>query len=228
MSDFFRFPATPHLIWLGPPQGLRDDKVLVLPELEKLLAGSVQIEEKLDGANVGFSLASDGKILAQNRGQYIDRESGGQFAQLSTWLSVHEHGLRDVLNVSLILFGEWCAARHSISYRRLPDWFSLFDVYDRQEGRFWSVQRRDELASRAGLTSVPSIFCGATSIDDLKNLLSRQVSRYYDGPVEGLIVRRDGAQWCEAKAKIVRADFTQAINEHWKSRRIEWNAVDWT
>jgi hypothetical protein len=31
--------------------------------------------------------------------------------------------------VHQILFGEWCATRHSLSYDKLPDWFIAYDLY---------------------------------------------------------------------------------------------------
>ena len=67
MPDFFRFPHTPHLAWLGAGSP-RDDKVLSAAQAQALLAGEVVVEEKLDGANLGFSLATDGELRAQNRG----------------------------------------------------------------------------------------------------------------------------------------------------------------
>src|SRR5690606_34727110 len=55
MTPFFRFPRTAHLVWLGEGQP-RDDKVLLPSDAEALLAGSVVVEEKIDGANIGFSV----------------------------------------------------------------------------------------------------------------------------------------------------------------------------
>ena len=58
MSDgFFRFPHTPHLTWLGLGEP-RDDKVLSGDEALALLSADVVLEEKLDGANLGFSLSA--------------------------------------------------------------------------------------------------------------------------------------------------------------------------
>ena len=70
MTDFFRFPHTPHIAWLaaGVP---RDDKLLSPAEATELLAGEVVLEEKLDGANLGFSVSPEGQVRAQNRGQYL-------------------------------------------------------------------------------------------------------------------------------------------------------------
>lgn len=224
MTDFFRFPHTPHIAWLG--QGSpRDDKVLSPHEVAELLAAEVVVEEKLDGANVGFSLGSDGSLRAQNRGQYLAEPHAGQFARLPAWLAQHGEGLRSVLASNLIVFGEWCAARHSLDYTTLPDWFLLFDVYDRTAGQFWSTTRRNELASRAGLLTVPQVQQGKVTVSDLKKLVSDTTSRYRAGPLEGVVIRRESVDWCEARAKLVRPDFTQAIESHWRKRAIEWNRI---
>ena len=228
MPDFFRFPAAPHLAWLAKDGMPRDDKVFSTTEAQALLAGNVVVEEKLDGANLGLSLASDGTLRAQNRGQYLDGPHAGQFARLPAWLTQHEIGLRTVLRPELILFGEWCAARHSLDYGTLPDWFLLFDVYDRSTGRFWSTVRRDALAAEAGLATVPRVLTGHATLESLKQLVLDVPSRYRAGlPLEGVVVRRESTDWCETRAKLVRPDFTQAIDTHWRKRAIEWNRVDW-
>ena len=121
-DDFFRFPHTPHIAWLatGAP---RDDKVLSPAEAEDILSGPVVLEEKLDGANLGFSVSPDGVLRAQNRGQYLPQPFHGQFARLGPWLAAHEDKLFDALGPHLVAFGEWCAARHSLDYATLPDWW---------------------------------------------------------------------------------------------------------
>lgn len=223
-TDFFRFPHTPHLAWLGP--GIpRDDKVLSPAEAQALLAASVVVEEKLDGANLGFSLAPDGSLRMQNRGQYLASPHAGQFARLPAWLAQHGDALREGLPPEIVLFGEWCAARHSLDYTALPDWFLLFDVYDRQTGRFWSSSRRNALAASTGLAAVPQLASGLHTVAALKQLVTAGSSRYRQGPPEGVLVRQESAQWCEARAKLVRADFTQAIETHWRRRAIEWNRM---
>lgn len=227
MTDFFRFPHTPYLAWLGEGTP-RDDKVLSAAEAEALLAGDVVVEEKLDGANLGLSLDSVGRLRAQNRGQYLAEPHAGQFARLPAWLAQHGDAVLGALTPGLMLFGEWCAARHSLDYSALPDWFLLFDVYDRAAGRFWSTARRNALAQAAGLSTVPRVLQGHTTLSILRQLLATQPSRYRAGqPLEGVVVRRESADWCEARAKLVRADFTQAIDTHWRRRRVEWNRLDW-
>lgn len=224
MGEFFRFPHTPHLAWLGSSTP-RDDKVLDPADARALLADSVLVEEKLDGANLGLSLAADGELRAQNRGQYLQAPHAGQFSRLPAWLAQHGEAIRAVLRPERLLFGEWCAARHSLDYAALPNWFLLFDVYDRGSGKFWSSARRNALAAQAGLGVVPSVFCGRTTVEELVESVRNTQSRYRNGPLEGLVIRRESSDWCEARAKLVRADFTQSIEQHWRRRAIEWNRV---
>jgi len=223
-GDFFRFPHTPHLAWLG--QGApREDKLLSSAEVQALLEGDVVVEEKLAGANLGFSLAPDGSLRTQNRGQYLSEPHSGQFARLTEWLAQHGNALRGALAPDIMLFGEWCAARHSLDYSALPDWFLLFDVYDRRARRFWCSLRRNALATSAGLALVPQVAHGKHTVVGLKRLVMTSLSCYRHGPLEGLVIRQESAKWCEVRAKLVRADFTQTIETHWRKRPIEWNRV---
>lgn len=224
MTEFFRYPHTAHIAWLADNES-RDDKVLSLTEAKSLLAGEAVVEEKLDGANLGFSLGPDGELRAQNRGQYLAEPHAGQFARLPAWLAQHGDDVAAALTPELMLFGEWCAARHSLDYSALPDWFMVFDVYDRKARKFWSTQRRNVLASAIGLVTVPELKRANFTLAQLKTLLSTQPSRYRAGPVEGIVIRRESADWCEDRAKLVRPDFTQAITEHWRNRGIEWNRL---
>jgi ATP-dependent RNA circularization protein (DNA/RNA ligase family) len=227
MTDFFRFPHTPHIAWLasGIP---RDDKVLSSTEVTQLLSGEVIVEEKLDGANLGFSVSVDGKVCAQNRGQYLVPPLHGQFARLVPWLAVHEDRLFDALGSNLVVFGEWCAARHSLDYTKLTDWWFLFDVYDRIEGRFWSTVRRDAWALQYGFVVVPRLYAGVVNLTQLHDWVSSVNSRFRLGKLEGLVLRSENADWLEVRAKLVRPDFTQAIEMHWRNRALEWNQLDRT
>jgi len=223
-QEFFRFPHTPHIAWLGKGSP-RDDKVLNPADVENLLSGEILVEEKLDGANLGISVNAQGELQVQNRGQYLIEPYSGQFSRLGAWIKQHKYALLDHLEPSWILFGEWCAARHSISYQSLPDWFVLFDVYDRKHENFWSSDRRNRLAIALGLKTVPDLYRGRANLSQLIDLLNSSQSRYRNGPPEGIVIRRQSPEWCDARAKLVRAEFTQAIEEHWRGRNIEWNKV---
>jgi hypothetical protein len=122
-----------------------------------------------------------------------------------------------------MLFGEWCYAVHSVRYTRLPDWFLVFDVYDRARAEFWNVPRRNELAERLGLAVVPELGRGRFDLASLRKMLDR--SALTDGHAEGLYVRREEGPRLAQRAKLVRAEFVQAIDDHWSKRRLETNQL---
>jgi ATP-dependent RNA circularization protein (DNA/RNA ligase family) len=225
MTKFFRFPHTPHLAWLGQDTP-RDDKVLSSSECEAFLAHAVVLEEKVDGANLGFSVDTTGAIRAQNRGQYLPRPFTGQFGRLNGWLSSHEEALFDALGESLMLFGEWVAAVHSMEYPGLPDYFLMFDVYDKNAQRFWSTTRRNALASRLDLCPVHQIGMGHYRLNALQQVLSTTPSTYRVGGCEGIYLRQEDENWLIARAKLVHPDFVQSIGEHWRSRSLRWNTLN--
>lgn len=222
MSDFFRFPHTPHLVWLaqGSP---RDDKILLPDEAKSLLSQNVVAEEKLDGANLGISV--DKGIQVQNRGQFLIPPFGGQFSRLPSWLAHHEEAFIKHLPKHLILFGEWCAAKHSLDYDKLPDWFLGFDVYDRTTGKFWSTKRRNELLEQLELAAVPKVFQGHSDLQELKNMVLQYPSAYRPNSLEGVVIRKENDDWLESRAKLVHPEFTQAIGEHWRRAALHWNQV---
>lgn len=224
MSEFFRFPHTPHIAWLGEGEP-RDDKVLSKSEAEGFFAHAVILEEKVDGANLGFSVGSDGEVRAQNRGQYLHRPFTGQFARLNEWLAIHEEALFEALGESLMLFGEWVAAVHSLEYPCLPDYFLVFDVYDRKTRRFWSTTRRNALVSQLGLRPIHQLGMGHYRLSSLKQMIATIPSDYREGVCEGIYFRHEDKDWLIARAKLVHPDFTQSIGEHWRSRSLRWNAL---
>lgn len=222
--DFFKFPHTPHLAWLGPGQP-RNDKVLSAHEREAFLDGEILIEEKVDGANLGLSVAPDGRVRAQNRGAYLSRGCHPQFERIWAWLAPREAELARTLGEELVIFGEWCFAVHSVRYDRLPDWFLGFDVYDRGECRFWSSARRDGLLASLGFVPVPVIARTRFDLHGLCDLLERTGSRVGCGPAEGFYLRLEDEDWLLDCAKLVRVEFVQAIGEHWSRRSIEKNCL---
>lgn len=223
MTDFFRFPHTPHLAWLGEGQP-RDDKVLAPEEADDLLGAELVVEEKIDGANLGFSVSEEGDLFAQNRGSYLSPDfCHAQFRPLWSWLASREVALVDALWPDLMLFGEWCVAVHSVEYDRLPDWFLGFDVYDRAEGRFWDTARRAELLAKLGLSPVPRLATGRFTFDELAALLGG--SRVGSLPMEGVVVRREADGWTTERAKLVRPTFTQSMEDHWSRGPLRKNAL---
>lgn len=225
--SFNAFPSIPHLAWLG--QGTpRGDKVLSATDVERFLAQPLLVEEKVDGANLGISFDTDGSVQVQNRGGYLLRPWSGQFAKLEAWLSPRLDSLFDMLGNERILFGEWCAVRHSVLYDQLPDWFPAFDVYDRPQGRFLSLAERGVVVERCGVATVPEFDRGRFRLQDLTRMLASVHSHYYAGPPEGFVLRplvEPASAETPVRAKLVRAEFAQAIEEHWRGRLPEPNRL---
>lgn len=223
-DNFFKFPSTPHLALLGNAE-VRDDKVMMASEQNEFLCHELVVEEKIDGANLGISFDSDGNIRAQNRGEYLELPGLGQWKKLSEWLTPRTETFFEHLFDRYILFGEWCYARHTVFYNRLPDWFLGFDIYDREKGRFLSCDRRDELFCTIRICPVPTIRCGYFTLSELSKLPSR--SMLGDRPAEGIYLRSDLGGWLVQRAKLVCPAFVQSVEHHWSSRNIELNKVQY-
>ena len=221
-EDFFKFPSTPHLAVLGN-NIFRDDKVMSEPQREAFLRHKLVVEEKVDGANLGISFDSLGNLKVQSRGAYLPAPYSGQWKKLSEWLAPKTDLLFEVLKDQHILFGEWCYAQHSVYYDRLPDWFLGFDIFHKKNLKFFSCQRRDKMLHEIGISQVPLIKRGNFSLTELANLLSN--SQLGGTPAEGIYLRFDDGDWLGQRAKLVRPEFLQAIEEHWSRRRIEPNRL---
>ncbi len=220
---FHRFPHTPHLAWLGAGSP-RADKVLCADEVATLLGNELVLEEKIDGASLGLSANDDGELLAQNRGSWLSPDvCHPQFRSLWPWLAPRREALLDALWPDLILFGEWCAAVHSVPYDALPGWFLGFDLLDRVQGRFWSTPRRNELLDGLGLQRVPELGRGRFSHQELVARMT--TSRVGSAPMEGIYVRVDSGDWLVQRAKLVRAEFVQAIDTHWSRGPLRRNRL---
>lgn len=220
MTEFTRFPTTPYLV-RPPGVDVRDDKVLTDTERDEFLAQPLHVEEKVDGQNLGISNGDDG-LRFQARGSYV-QPGGRHFRGLATWVVPRQHRLADGLSDDLILFGEWCAVTHSVRYDSLPDWFLVFDVYERAAGLFWEPDMRDALAEDLGLYTVPILGVGHFDLDDLTGLMSQ--SRVGHEQMEGVVARTVTADGPQRRAKVVRPEFVQQIDQHWMSGQHTMNRL---
>jgi ATP-dependent RNA circularization protein (DNA/RNA ligase family) len=220
MSGFVRFPQTPHLTLLGPVD-VRDDKVMSPRAARAFLDEDMIVEEKVDGENLGLSVL-DGQVVAQSRGSYVEL-GGASFRGLAAWLHPRASRITRELGDDLVLFGEWCAVRHSVPYDALPDWLLVFDVYDHRNQAFWQLDERDLLAEVLQLARVPRLATGRFEMAELRQLLG--ASRVGNTPMEGLVLRH--TENPGERAKLVRPEFLEAIGDHWRSQPIEPNRLAW-
>ena len=217
-DSFHKFPHTPHLIWLGEGAP-REDKIMSPAEAAEFLAQPVVIEEKVDGANLGLSVAADGRIRAQSRGNYLaPGRSHAQWNPLWPWLARRGPSLVAVLGAERMLFGEWCHARHTIAYDALPDWFLAFDVFEPRSGLFWSTDRRNTLAADLNLATVPEVFRGHATLRALPKLVKTSVLGA--ARMEGIYLRTEAHGRLLGRAKVVGVEFKQRIEAHWTRRAL--------
>ncbi len=226
-GEFVKYPRTPHLFG---SRGTDDDKHLDDAESARFLAdGSLIVEEKLDGTNVGVHFSADGAMALQCRGHLITEGMHPQYDLLKQWAAVKRPTLEAMLEDRLILFGEWVYARHSVSYRRLPHYFFEFDIYDRRAGAFLDLERRLEILVGTGLQTVPVVHRGTLDRDRLSALIGpsrfdaefeNPLTGRTDGLMEGLYLRTEADGVVTGRAKFVRPEFVEKVrrSEHWQHR----------
>lgn len=221
-DNIIKFPRTKHMHNLG--SATRDDLLLDKSAIDRFMGREIYVEEKIDGANMGLSI-KDYKIVAQNRSHYVNSSYHTQFKLLDKWISDHMSDLWQILeDESKILYGEWVYAQHSIHYTALPDYFIAFDLYDKHEKRFYSRERLENILDGTDIKLVPLMYRGIfNDVSDLVKMVNTP-SKFYNGPIEGVYVRRCNERWLEDRTKIVRHDFLSG-NEHWSKGIITPNKL---
>lgn len=113
-----------------------------------------------------------------------------------------------------------------------PRLFSAAGAKLPRDDKLMSAQALRELLAeevtveeKLAVAVVPCLFRGRVTCARLEAFLESQPSHYRDGPMEGVVVRSDDGVWLRARGKLVRADFSQTLEEHWRSRAIEWNRI---
>ncbi len=230
LENFFKFPRTPHLFDLGA--ATRDDLILSGNDLTTFFASAagktITMEEKIDGANMGFSINEEGRVLAQNRSHYVDSKYHPQFQKLGSYIFQNQADLEFILcEGKRILYGEWLYARHSIHYTKLPDYFIAFDIFDIDEKRFLDRQTFHALLDQTSIAYIKPLVqdCQAyNSREALTNLIKTTRSRFSEHLIEGVYFRWDQDGRLKTRAKLVRQDFI-AGNDHWSKGMIQPNIV---
>ena len=158
MTDFIKFPRTPHLQGSKLQDG---DQDLAQVDVSSLSGGTLVWEEKLDGANAALSFTNAGELQLQSRGHVLRggaREA--QFNLMKAWADTHQSKFFDVIGMRYVVYGEWCYAKHTVFYDRLPHYFLEFDVYDREADLFLSTRARRQLLDGLPIVSVPVVHEG--------------------------------------------------------------------
>jgi len=226
-GDFVKYPRTPHLFG---SKGTEDDKHLNESDsLEFISDDSLIVEEKIDGTNVGIHFSDNREIVLQCRGHLITEGMHPQYDLFKQWAVVKRNVLEERLEQRFILFGEWVYARHSIFYRQLSHYFFEFDIYDKAEEAFLDLQQRLSLLEGTGIETVPVIHHGALKRKQLESLIGpSQFDSQFEPPnksetdnlMEGLYFRTEANGVVTGRAKYVRPEFVEKINQstHWQQQ----------
>lgn len=224
-GDFIKYPRTPHLFG---SKGTEDDKHLGEKDSEAFIAeDSLIIEEKLDGTNVGIHFSNDGEIVLQCRGHVITEGMHPQYDLFKQWATVKRNTLEECLERRFILFGEWVYAKHSIHYRQLSHYFFEFDIYDKEDQAFLDLEQRQNLLEESGIETVPILHTGSIKRSELEALIGpSQFDSQFENPetnrtdnlMEGLYLRTEKHGFVTSRAKFVRPEFVQKIQQsnHWQ------------
>jgi len=244
-----KYPRTPHLAGSRLQPGDHDLEQVPLSELR---GAYVVVEEKLDGANAGISIA-DGRPRLQSRGHVLvggAREK--QWDLFKRWASAHASVLVDKL-AGVTLYGEWLYAKHTIFYDALPHYFLEFDIRDGDT--FWSTAKRRDFLAGTPVVSVPVVWEGV--VRDPSSLPDHVANALYKSPrwrerlreaadasgvdpervvretdpsdlAEGLYLKVEDGGAVTARYKWIRASFLTAVidsGSHWHDRPIVPNQL---
>ncbi|PHR97209.1 MAG: DNA ligase [Blastopirellula sp.] len=234
-GDFVKYPRTPHLFG---SKGTDDDKHWGEAESTQFIADkSLIVEEKIDGTNVGIHFSQQQDLVLQCRGHLITEGMHPQYDLFKQWSVVKRTILEEMLEDRYILFGEWVYAKHSVQYRKLPHYFFEFDMYDKQQQTFISLERRLDLLEGTGVQTVPVIHTGAIEKKELQSLIGpsafdsqfeNPLTGQTDNIMEGIYLRTEADGKVTGRAKFVRPEFVEKIKQstHWQQQEMGPNLLE--
>jgi hypothetical protein len=109
-----KYPRLFHLPW--SPGGTKDDRRLA--SVDSLLNQAVVLSEKMDGSNVCLEAQN---VFARSH------EGSPRHSSFDALKAIHS-GIKHLIPEGVQVFGEWCYAKHSIAYDKLPSYLLVFGV----------------------------------------------------------------------------------------------------
>lgn len=191
-------------------------------QLKRLLSGSVVIEEKMDGSNVGIIRHAKGFSL-QKRNSLVGTSVHAQFDYFHNWANGAARERIMSVPSGTLIYGELLYAAHHIYYDNLPEYFLVFDV--RHGKRWMKYDERKEFCERYGFFMVPLVDRGNFTKDDLREIVPEHSA--HGDICEGVVIKRY-ANHGYFRGKIVKPGFIQKIeedDEHWSRKEVQKNKV---
>lgn len=221
------FPRIPHLPL--DPNASEDDIIAPESELDDLLDGHVEIQEKIDGANCAITWTEDGIFIRNrthilNKGYESKTTSKKQFLSLWTWAESREtrEKIASVMDFwrdqPVSIYGEWVLVKHGTEYDNLPEKFIAYAVYI-PEKKHWSRHGGSDVTLETAGFEVPyTMFDGQlSSIEHLKGFMNQPSAYSKSGQkAEGIIIH---SGYLGRKIyKMVRSDYQS--NLYWDNKNL--------
>jgi ATP-dependent RNA circularization protein (DNA/RNA ligase family) len=207
-----------------PEYDVKGKFYLSAEEVKLLLAGKVQIEEKVDGANTGIIRHKKGFSL-QKRGSLVGQSEHPQFGFFHNWANMDAYDKIMAVPPGHLIYGEWCWAQHTIYYDKLPDYFLAFDVIRTPNMHWLDPEERFEFCIKYGFEQVPLIAYDYFNRIDLHRLIPGPSA--FGEFAEGIVVKRY-RKGEYLRGKIVKPEFMKTLDEedeHWTKRKLVINKL---
>jgi len=205
-----------------PEVPIRGKHCLSKDEVKRLLGATVDIEEKLDGANSGIIRHKSGFSL-QKKGSLVGQSEHLQFGYFNNWANRQKYDNIMAVPPGYIVYGELMYIVHTIYYNRLPDFFIVIDVWNGRE--YLNRQDKESFCKEYGFKIIPLVAQGHFNVKDLFGLVPDRSS--FGDVAEGIVVKRyRGKDYM--RGKVVKKEFMKFLEEnvHWTKEKMKVNSLD--
>lgn len=185
--------------------------------------GMLTIKEKIDGANLRFTVTEDGELLFGSKNvEYSDEEGNpvyegdvidSRFKRPMDYLKeeLNPERMKEVFGTDYTFFVE-ASIPHSLEYDERPEVIA-FDVYDEEEEKYLNTAQAYSLFMSLGLPTAPilaRIPCESFDSDDYEI----PESKYRDGKMEGVVIineemEEDDLGGFNTRAKMLTEEFKE-------------------
>lgn len=189
--------------------------------VEKLLKGTVDIFEKVDGGNTGI-YKENGNVSLQRKRGVVDYSHPQYSFFLNQWRWDNAQKIIDLPD-NTVTYGELMRCKHTIYYNKLPDWFLVFDIYDLTHKQYIPWQDVKQICDSVGLKTVPHI--ATVKLKNVEELYKYiPIKSKYGDKAEGIVVKNFNKQ---LMGKWVQPWFVKTVEEskHWQDAPIVLNEV---
>ncbi len=160
-------PTAPHL-----EKSLRtseDETIFDVFETRRFISNRLVVQEKIDGYGMACYFVN-GKAVIRHKGKQVTypiyRDG------FKAWIHNKENIMGDAIGDRLVIFGTWVK---KASYTNIPDLFMVHDIFDKKGNLFWASPRIEHFCRILGISMVPKIWEGITTLKGAQDLAASKV-----------------------------------------------------